>query len=261
MNGRRALSIPAVLLCGTALCLGQPREVVGKDSTLLTVHIEKYLMQGDGVPDKHIFSEVRLAYPEFPDSTEAGRRAGKLIRQQMARLLNVDMKKDHFDIDSAARTFLLGFREHRRKHPESKGIWFIQLTTDTLYASDRVLTLELQDEWYGGGAHPNSTRRYYSFDRRTGRLLKLRDLFGNIPAVTRIADRIFRTARMIPDTADLRTHGFRFKNGRFRLSDNVGLTKTGVMTYFNPYEVTPYSMGGILVALPLGEIGPYLKVR
>ena len=92
-------------------------------------------------------------------------------------------------------------------------------------------------------------------------MLKLKDLFRNIPAVTWIADRIFRSGRMIPDTADLRKHGFWFKDGRFHLSQNVGLTKTGVMSYFNPTEVAPYSTGGILVALPLHEIGPYLKIR
>jgi len=255
------LPITALALLGTGRCFGQAGPAAERDSALLSVRLAKYLLQGDGVPESHVFSEVRLVYPEFPDSTEAARRAGKLIEQQLANLLNVNLKKEKLNLEEASRKFLLKFREHKKKNPDTKGIWFITLLSDTLYRSDRVLTLELQQETYAGGAHPNSTRLYYTFDRRTGKVLKPRDLFTNIPAVTKIADRIFREARRIRGTDDLRRHSFRFKDGRFHLPDNVGVTKSGVMLYFNPDEVAPYSVGGILIALPIHEIRPYLKVK
>ena len=179
----------------------------------------------------------------------------------MKTALDGSSPQEELNLEEAARKFLLKFREHKKKNPDSKGIWFITLLSDTLYRSDRLLTLELQEETYAGGTHPNSTRVYNTFDRRTGKVLKSRDLFTNIPAVTKIADRIFREARRIREADDLRRHSFRFKDGKFHLPDNVGVTKSGVMLYFNPDEVAPYSVGGILIALPIHEIRPYLKVK
>ncbi len=247
------------LIVGTT-CLAQIPQKAAKDTMLLTCRMEEYLLQGSGDRQRHLFPEVRLRYPVFSADTPSGRRAEGVIRTRLIRLLRAEGSGDRLDIDQAARAFLKNYEAHSKENPGG-GFWFIRLTTQILHESDRILTLLLEEESFAGGARAASERAYYTFDRRTGHILKLTDLFSDLKAVARLADGWFRRARMIPDTADLRSRGFRFKGGKFALPENVGLTGRSATFYHNPGTAAPEADGGIMVILPMRDIQQYLKVQ
>jgi hypothetical protein len=53
--------------------------------------------------------------------------------------------------------------------------------------------------------------------------------------------------------------GFSFENNKFSLSDNFGLTSDGLLVYYQPYLVAPFSFGATILQFKYFEISDYLN--
>lgn len=145
-------------------------------------------------------------------------------------------------------------REAERFHqeiPDAPGGWSLERTVKIVHQTPRVVSLEAAEYVFLGGAHPNSTVIYASFDPATGRRIALADLF--LPTagerLREVAERRFREAREIPPDRDLAEEGFEFEGGSFELNDNFAVLEDGVVFYYNSYEIAAYVFGPTEVKL------------
>ena len=118
-----------------------------------------------------------------------------------------------------------------------------------------------------GGAHPHQWSIWLNFDFVTGRILEKEDVFhleasADIEAL--LLDKLIRMqAEEHPDMQvnsleDLQNMGFLQHTNMF-IPDNFLLSKRGMLFLFNRYDIAPYSVGEIVIEVPYGEIGHYLK--
>ena len=118
-----------------------------------------------------------------------------------------------------------------------------------------------------GGAHPHQWSIWLNFDFVTGRILEKEDVFhleasADIEAL--LLNKLIRMqAEEHPDMQvnsleDLQNMGFLQHTNMF-IPDNFLLSKRGMLFLFNRYDIAPYSAGEIVIEVPYGEIGHYLK--
>ena len=105
-----------------------------------------------------------------------------------------------------------------------------------------------------------STRRYINIDTRTGARIDDDDLFiaGFREELYRLGEGAFRRARGLGPDESLSEAGFWFDENRFALNDNMGITRGGLVFYFNDYEIAPHALGPTAVFLRYDQLGSVL---
>jgi hypothetical protein len=150
-------------------------------------------------------------------------------------------------LEAMAETFLGQWRKTRSEFPEAASTlsWYVEHTIRVIHLDGRLLSVESAEQAYTGGAHPNASTRYASFALADGRRLAIADLCvpDSGARLEEIAERVFREAREIPADRSLIDAGFWFEDDRFTLNDNFAVVETGLLFYFNSYEVGPYAAG------------------
>ena len=123
--------------------------------------------------------------------------------------------------------------------------WSLERHVTIVNETADILTLAFFENSYTGGAHPNSTLHYSNIDLFTGRELTMLSILadGGKRRLTALADSIFRRNRMLTKKADLQEAGYWFEDNTFRLNQNFGLRKDGLVLYFNAYDIAPYAAG------------------
>lgn len=128
--------------------------------------------------------------------------------------------------------------------------------TSITFNSDNILSLEISENLYTGGAHGNSSFSLFSFNLENGEQIKLDDIFkGDYKTVlNKVGEKIFREHYQADPSQSLYDQGFfGFENG-FALNENFDLYKGGIKFQFNPYEAGAYVLGAPEVFIPWSEI-------
>lgn len=133
-------------------------------------------------------------------------------------------------------------------------------TGRVLSADNGVLTYELEQYVYMGGAHGVNTRFFYNYDIESGQLLNENDIF--IADFEEPISKLLQTAMVeqseeFESSEDFIRAGFEFDsvrpNGNFAFMEDI------VIYVFNPYEIAPYVFGETEITLDKTEINQYLS--
>ena len=119
-----------------------------------------------------------------------------------------------------------------------------------------MLSIEILDSVFTGGAHPTSNIAYLVLSMKTGKPL---DLSSLVPAermneLTNVAEIHFRRIRKLKPDETYEQAGFQFEKNRFALNRNFLVSKAGLAFCFNQYEIAPYSMGVTELVIPWTDI-------
>ncbi len=130
-----------------------------------------------------------------------------------------------------------------------------------LLLSPTIISIRFDvSEYIAGAAHPNNHVRILNYNVAKHLLLSPTDLFASstqaLPFLSDYTRSALRTlfadatedelsTQMIPGTAP--TH---------ENFQEVGITKTGIVVLFNPYQVAPYARGVLEVKIPLADMSP-----
>ena len=140
--------------------------------------------------------------------------------------------------------FITEFKKFRVNFPKVLG-WFDEKKVSVINDTLGILSLKYFYYFYTGGAHPNSTVKYFNFDINTGCILTLKDLFipGFETELNKIAEKEFRKEKKLSPDEDLEKAGFQFEDNQFKVNDNFAVTTEGLKFHFNDYEIASYSRG------------------
>lgn len=126
------------------------------------------------------------------------------------------------------------------------------------FNTDEVISLPVNYYQYTGGAHGLTTKISYNYDLKTGKEIKLKDLFKEGFDYKNIIDKKVRE-----DIA--KEKDIYFENGALfkGVSENQAyyLNKNGVIVYFQQYEIAPYSSGIREFKIPYGELSEGLVYK
>lgn len=164
--------------------------------------------------------------------------------------------------DSVMAGFIEAYRSYAASAVGNPSLpWTFERRIEPLGDTLGVASLAVTESGFLGGAHPNSTTTLANFDLTTGRRLALSDLVldSGRDELDRIGERAFRRVRKIAHDADLNAAGFWFKDGAFKLNENFAVTPSGLLFFFNAYEVGPYALGATSLRLRWREVMPLIR--
>jgi hypothetical protein len=130
---------------------------------------------------------------------------------------------------------------------------------DVRLLRDRGVVLEREIYTFTGGAHGMQTKTYYVIDREDLKTLSLADFFRE-PEGAELRGFIKEELRRYSGLGS----GEPLSAGVFfddepEISANFFVDKEGLGLRWDPYEIAPYSEGGVEIILPWKKIRPLLK--
>ena len=148
-------------------------------------------------------------------------------------------------ITDAGKVFLDEYTAYKTENAnETFGpmlMWYINVEASVL-TIDSLICIRMDEDNFLGGAHPNASSSFITYDTRNRRFVKVDSLITDIETFTRAAEAEFRKTRELAPTADYAAEGYWFPEG-FTLPDHIGLTKDSAILHYNSYDVAPYVMG------------------
>ena len=126
------------------------------------------------------------------------------------------------------------------------------------YNANGILSLNVINYYYAGGAHGLSNLKSYNYDIKTGKELALKDLF-----VDGYDYKSFVNAKIKKyideDKNTYFSGGADFKG----IGDNqeFDISNDGITVYFQVYEIAPYAAGIRSFLIPKAEISNILKIK
>lgn len=235
------------------------------DSTAALADTVQYYMEtfeqnaGDSLNQNLI--SVRLHFPHFTSG------ASHKVRDSLNTFVKNLILAPEFDTkkpkkpEDLIKQLEVTYKSLQQDFPGYTLPWHLSRAVVIVYNTPKVLSIFFEESVFTGGAHPNTTRFYYSFDMKSGRPFQLSDLFvGDYQEpLNRIAEKKFRELEKIKPNQSLKKSGFWFENDSFSVKHNFAITRTGILFYFNRYEIAPYADGPIELELKAKLISDLIK--
>lgn len=138
--------------------------------------------------------------------------------------------------------------------------YYLDIRTAIHRFTDSLLVYEIRRETYTGGAHGLATADYLNIALADVRLLRLDDVIRPDcrQAVTDLLWKHLARQEKVSSREELEAMGYGFGNG-IEPSETFILEADRLTFVYNPYDIAPYSMGRILISIPLDELKPYLQ--
>ncbi|QJD80861.1 DUF3298 and DUF4163 domain-containing protein [Spirosoma rhododendri] len=219
----------------------------------------------DTITNKGI--DVSVSYFQLADESDAGKRINDSLKLlsvgSVTSWLDSASLAGHpdarMDLAKAGNLFLADYQQVMADMNGMGGCWDLDTKLDTLYTSQKVLTVRMENYAYTGGAHPNTNVMFMNFDRQTGNVLALTDMVSDTTALLTIVERAFRKDQGLLPQYNLEERGYFLRDGQFFLPANIGIDRKGLTFYYNPYEIAAYALGPIEVTVPYEQLGGILK--
>lgn len=135
--------------------------------------------------------------------------------------------------------------------------FFYDVTATLIEVNEQMVTYQVSTFTYTGGAHPYNASRPFTFDLARGRVLTAENMFisGTENEVLSIVQN--GLARQLGiDPSQLENAGVFIS--QFTTPGQPYINNDVIVFHFNPYDIAPYSMGNIDVAVYPYELNEYL---
>ncbi|NEN24984.1 DUF3298 domain-containing protein [Cryomorpha ignava] len=156
-------------------------------------------------------------------------------------------------IAAMCAAFIEGYKLFLMEFPDSEQKWYLEIDGSKSIVGADYFTVVVNHEEYLGGAHSAAFTQLNSFDLSNGNMIDITEKYGAGKLLT-LAEAKFREMNKLDSKADLNDAGFMFKEGKFALPENMGLTKEGVLMVYNSYEVASYAQGETRFTIPYSAL-------
>jgi hypothetical protein len=233
---------------------------LNKDSVKIDWSKGKYSLTKTKSVEANVFYEL-FSTPTLPVQDTINTKVLYFLNAAFDHVLNSSHTtiKTYEDVKEACNRFEQAYNVFSKEN-NSEVPWNLELHIAISKPFNEIVTLEVSEYSFLGGAHGNGTINYYNYTIPDGKLLALKDLFPDINQLNKIAEEYFRKQHMQGDmTAGFNEYEFEFENNRFSVNENFRLTTNGLQILYNTYEIAPYVLGDQLIEIPWERVQPLLK--
>lgn len=224
-------------------------------SKLLTIE-KKECFKRNILPENNVahICDLNIAYPSVlepytPLKASVERFVGEFVAS------NSGLDVACVAPDSALPIFTKVFRNAFHDNPNMSD-WSVEIWTEILTNSTKIASIRMDAYTNLGGAHPNKHIQIENFDPATGQKIPINDLISDKNALLTLCEKKYHEVKKAAfDT------GFTFTPEMpFKLPNQIGIAKDGVLFYYNPYEVAPYAVGPAEFTIPFLELDKIMNV-
>lgn len=227
-----------------------------KEPALLTFKLDTLTQQSPNCQtDSSNCAKVKLVFPYAERGPTAmcvafNRLQLKFLRASLAA---VNGEEEERSIEDIMNQFLEDYKELQGEDLPFTMPWSLETEGQVLFQNEKLVSVQLYQYSYTGGAHPNTYSTVWMFNKSNQAPLEWQDLGVRKDTLEVIAEKAFRKAAEIPVNQSLEEAGF-FEGEAFSLPQNYGLVKEGLLLYYNTYEIAPYVFGPTEVVIPWSDL-------
>ena len=273
------LSVMATCLVSCFLLSGCNGQKQIDSETVKTVKVEEQAhLQDDTVSPT---CQITIDYSYLAKSDAADSIVQRINRTIQAHILGKEYTRMNPEVavDSFKNTYINNYRKDvnefyqediKNGTPKDElPTWYnyeYGLTTYFSEGKEGILNFIAEPFEYTGGAHPNSWNKWMNFEKNTGKLLALKDVFmagSEKPIsdmlleelITEMATRLENSS--ITSLEGLQNAGI-LNSTNMYVPDNFLLEKEKVSFLYNKYDIAPYAVGIITLSLPYTSVEKYM---
>ncbi|WP_209331919.1 DUF3298 and DUF4163 domain-containing protein [Lunatimonas salinarum] len=199
---------------------------------------------------------VDIAFPRYAGNSPAYTSINEAVEEFLTASLTWGEETTPFEnYEAAIADFMASFETVERDGYNSVD-WMIEFDGKEVFRSGDLITLKFTMFSFTGGAHPNSSYSFVTFDLAQGGIkLKNDALILDKEALLDRAIAAFRIHHDVADGVSLEDDGrFFLDNGSFFLPQAMGYSEGDFVLLYNPYEIGPYVMGITELSIPISKL-------
>lgn len=203
--------------------------------------------------------EITINYVEAIGTTEVSERINKRIQKFIIESLNFDEEASKAkNFTEASEVFIKTYRLHSAEFPDMAAEYFAQINVSENYSSETLISIELKNYLYTGGAHGYGSTTFLNIDPQTGDTFPSEAIIKNIDDFTNFAEKKFKEENSIPQNDPVNSTGFWFEDDTFYLPETLGFTRDSIILLYNQYDIASYAAGPIEVKISLEDAKDFL---
>ncbi len=207
--------------------------------------------------------DIFVNYPKYTGEEAVVKSINDSVKQFIIKSLYLDdpdQKPNATSIEEAAQQFIDIYRMHSAEFPDLTIDYYSEIEIEESFRSEELLSIELYQEKYTGGAHGYRSLAYGNFNIETGQEIPNEKLFKDLKTFTDVAETYFRQQHNISENDEINSTGFWFDDNEFYLPESIGFNKKSLVLHYNQYEIASYAEGPIEVEIPQEKVAEYLTV-
>ena len=184
-------------------------------------------------------SEVSISYPVFAAGHDTHAAINTLLTQEInSTLSDYIMEAEGTEgTDELCKMFIAGYQDFKENFPESITPWYLRMKVAVGKTDRNFISLVINHSSYTGGAQPNSSISYLNISA-DGEQIEDLAYFVNSPSKLKdLAEKEFRKQYSMAPEEPLSDKGFLFDNDQFTLSEDFGVSQSGIVFYYNSDEI------------------------
>ena len=273
------LSVMTTCLVSCFLLSGCNGQKQIDSETVKTVKVEEQAhLQDDTVSPA---CKITIDYSYLAESDAADSIAQRINRTIQAHVLGKEYIRMNPEVavDSFKNTYINNYRKDvnefyqediKNGTPKDElPTWYnyeYGLTTHFSEGKEGILNFIAETFEYTGGAQPNSWNKWMNFEKNTGKLLALKDVFmaGSEKPMSDmlLEELITEMATRLEDSSITSLEGLQnagiLNSTNMYVPDNFLLEKEKVSFLYNKYDIAPYAVGVITLSLPYTSVEKYM---
>lgn len=163
-------------------------------------------------------------------------------------------------LEDYANGFLDNYKDFKSAFPESNTPWTLEVDMEITYNSASLICYKTTVYSYTGGAHSNEDIQFKLIDKNANSI-NFNELIKSTSEFLKLAEESFRKEKGISPDKSWEESGYNFSENQFRLSENIGISKKGVVLYYNNYEIASYADGSSEILIPMNQVKNLLKEK
>lgn len=205
--------------------------------------------------------EITINYLHASGKKEIAEKINKRIDDFIIESLmyEEDSPQTASSIEEAASNFARIYFEDESRFPDMAADYFAEISVSEIFSSDTLISFEMRQYLFTGGAHGFGTVSFLNVDPKTGNEFTLDDLVKDKKRFTALAEKEFRHQQNIQKDQSINERGFWFEEDTFYLPQTVGFTSDSLIFVYNQYDIASYADGQIELKIPMTEAKPLLK--
>lgn len=205
--------------------------------------------QDDSIP----CATFRIRYPVFL-SLDTN------VRHSIATRVNYffDNSAGEKPLEQVGADFITDFQQFTKDMPDFGLSWYFNGNVEVMVASDTLISLRVDTEWFTGGAHASYATNFVNIDPKTGTTYLLDAMLraGYEGELNRLAEDDLREQLGINNNDSIEGRDL---DGGFKLNENYGFRKEGIVFFFNDYEVPSFAEGPMEILIPYEKLEGWIR--
>ncbi len=193
------------------------------------------------------------------DDRPVCKKINEEIEKAACSILNVGENKPQETVKAAVVQFNESYKDITAEFPDEIPPYEASITSELSFQCKNMVSVLIDSYVFTGGAHGYGGISFINIETKTGKRIANQDLFKNYSDFAQYVEKVFRSKYEILENESINSTGFFFENEKFTLPENIGVTNTDVILYYNPYEISSYAEGPIEIKIKKEDVASYFK--